>query len=230
MKHVFLMFNMGNSGGEWFKKICNVHEDVCIWQELNHIIGVQDLDNQIQLDRVYEFFMEKCRNDSHKTIGLIKAFDDRMIKFCEDNGGVIVQMFRHPIGVVNFKNGHKMTECRHFGHSVLDTPENIFEAHVDYYASRYRTYTLMSERWPLIKLETLKDTIKNDVEGFENLMCDILKVVWNNEHTKKVLQMGGLEQDLSHFDIWKSWESWKREIFLEYFEDIMKIHNYKWEP
>lgn len=229
-KHIFLMFNMGNSGGKWLQDICNVHEDVQVWEEANHYLKVNHLEGQIQLDAVYKFFMEQYQSSKKKTLGLNKAFDDRLVKFAERFGGSIMQMFRHPVGVVNFKNGHKMAECKLKGlFDKLDTPEKIFEAHVDFYAFRYREYTENAHKWPVVKLEDLKKSLRERTPYFEDVMKKALKVDWLPKHTKKVISMGGLNDDKSHFDIWESWEDWKKDIFLKYFQGIMKLYMYEWE-
>ena len=228
-KHVFLMFNMGNSGGKWFEDICNIHEDVEVWQEANHYLKVDHLDNQLQLDRVYDFFMEQYKTNQNKTIGLNKAFDERLVKFAGTVGGSIMQMFRHPIGVVNFKIGHKMGECQKRGmFDKIDTPKKKFEAHTEFYASRYQTYTDNSHKWPIIRLEDLKNSIVKETPYFVNTMKKALKVDWQPKHTKKVINMGGLKEDFSHLKIWEDWDDWKKKIFLKYFEKLMRTHNYKW--
>lgn len=229
-KHIHLMFNMGNAGGKYYEDICNIHEDVQIWQEANHFLGVDKLDNDTQSNKVYIFFMEQWRLNPKKTIGLIKAFDERLIKLAEDTGGSIMQMFRHPIGIVGFKNGHKMAECEHRGlFDKLDTPDKIFEAHVEFYASRYVAYTDNSDKWPVVKLEDLKKSLREDCSYFEGIMKKALKVDWMPEHTQKVIAMGGLEENTDHFEIWQSWSDRWKEIFLGYFEDIMKLYHYEWE-
>ena len=229
-EHVLLVFNMGNSGGKYFEDICNCHEDVQVWQEANHLLKVDTLDIGYQFSAIYDFFMHQYKTNKKKTIGLIKAFDNRLIKFTESINGSIIQMFRHPIGVVDFKNGHKMHECQQRGlFKKLDTPEKIFEAHVDFYASRYQSYTNNAYKWPVVKLEDIKKSLREDTSYFKDLMKKSLKVDWLPIHTRRVLVMGGLEEDMSYFDIWKSWENWKKDIFLKYFLDIMKLYEYKWE-
>ncbi len=229
-KHILLMFNMGNSGGKYFEDICNTHEDVQIWQEANHLLKVDHLETPVQFDRVYAFFMKQYEENKKKTIGLIKAFDHRLIGLAERTGGSIMQMFRHPVGVVGFKTGHKMAECEQRGlFDKLDTPEKIFEAHVDFYASIYNSYTKNAHKWPVVKLEDLKKSLRERTPYFEDVMKKALKVDWQPKHTKKVINMGGLEENRDHFDIWKSWEDWKKDIFLKYFQEIMKLYMYEWE-
>ena len=234
-KHILLIFNMGNSGGKWFEDVCNIHEDVQVWQEANHLLKINKLGRKPQYNIVYDFFMNQYKNNPKKTIGLIKAFDKRLLRFAEQNSGSIIQMFRHPIGVVNFKTGHKMEICEQRGlFDKLDTPEKIFEAHVDFYASRYQAYTDNSHKWPVVKLENLKKSLRDKTPYFVETLKNALKVDWRDEHTQKVISLGvnpelSVKEDFSHFDIWKSWEDWKKDIFLKYFENIMKHYNYEWE-
>lgn len=229
-KHVLLVFNMGNSGGKYFEDICNSHDDVQVWQEANHFLHVETIENRYQLDAVFGFFMAQYENNPKKTIGLIKAFDDRLIRFAEDKGGSIIQMFRHPIGVVHFKTGHKMVECKRRGlFDKLDTPEKIFEAHVEFYASVYQAYIDNAYKWPIVKLEDLKKSLREDSFYFEETMKKSLKVDWLPKHTKKVIGMGGLEENYSHFGIWESWAYWKKRIFLKYFQRLMRLCQYEWE-
>ena len=229
-KHIFLMFNMGNAGGQYFEDICNTHEDVQIWQEVNHFLGVDKLDSSTQLDRAYDFFMVQCRRNPKKTVGLIKTFDERLIKLAGENNGSIMQMFRHPIGIVGFKNSLKMAECKQRGlFEKLDTPDKIFEAHVEFYASRYKAYTDNSDKWPVVKLEDLKKSLREGTSYFEDIMKRALKVDWREKHTQRVIAMGGLEENTDHFEVWESWSERCKEIFFGYFEDIMKLYHYEWE-
>lgn len=229
-KKIFLMFNMGNSGGKWFQDICNVHEDVMVWQEANHQLKVQYESSSVQVDTVYNFFMDQFKNSPKHTVGLIKSFDDRLVKLADQTSGKVVQMFRNPIGVVHFKTGHKMQQCLQKGKfKSLSTPKETFEAHVDFYRDRYVAYTRYSKTWPLIKLEDLKKSLREDKQYFEETMRMCLQVEWKPEHTQRVVAMGGLEEDLSHLKIWQDWEIWKKEIFLEYFKEVMEMHGYKWE-
>ena len=234
-KHILLVYNMGNSGGKYIEDICNIHEDVQVWQEANHVLKVDTLDGSLQSDAVYKFFMEQYQTSPKKTIGLIKAFDDRLIRFVERFGGSIIQTFRHPIGVVNFKTGYKMKECERRGlFDKLDTPEKIFEAHVEFYASVYQAYTDNIHRWPVVKLEDMKKSLREKTPYFAETFAKALKVDWREEHTQKVIALGvnpelSIKDDHSHLDIWESWDKIKKEIFLSYFEDTMKFYNYEWE-
>lgn len=229
-KHIILVFNMGHSGGRWFQDVCNIHPDVQLWQEANHYLKVTHLDTKVQLDKVYEFFMEQYKKSSMGTIGLIKAFDYRLIRFCEEKEGSIIQMYRNPIGVVNAKIGKKMDECR--SRNIikdLESERGIFEAHVEFYAYNYSEYLKNSDKWPIIKLEDLNIDISEDGSYFKKTTEKYLKIKWEKDHIDKIGDLSKIKGDLSRAyskhisdqDIFESWPDWKKEIFIRYFKNLI---------
>lgn len=237
-KHIVLIFNVGHCGGRWFQDICNLHGDVQLWQEVNHYLNVDKKSVKEQFNTIYNFFIEQYNTNPKKVLGLIKAFDERLIKFCENNNGLIFQMLRNPIDVVDAKNGQKMQECLNRGtFNRLETEEEIFEAHTEFYSSIYKEYINRKDRWPIIKLEDLNYYLKNDTIKFRRILESILKVRVSENHIESIKNFSNIKGDLSRaycennkdILIYSSWPGWKKDIFQKYFKNIMLICNYKWE-
>lgn len=72
-KHIVLVYNMGHCGGRWLQDVCNIHEDVQMWQEANHLLKVDRLDSKVQLDIVYDFFVKQYNESSKKSYRINKG-------------------------------------------------------------------------------------------------------------------------------------------------------------
>lgn len=147
-------------------------------------------------------------------------------------------MFRNPIDIVEVKNGHKMIECKRRGtFKEIETEKQIFEAHVEFYSSHYIKYLDRQQKWPIVKLEDLNRFLRTDIPAFRKFFETYFKVELSDNHIKSIKELSGITGDLSRAYtpnekdvlIFKSWDTWKQEIFLKYFKSIMLICNYKWE-
>lgn len=228
---------MGHCGGRWFQDVCNIHEDVQLWQEANHFLNVDSLPVREQYKEVYDFFMSQYKENPKKVLGLIKSFNQELIDFCIEHNGSIFQMFRNPIAIIEAKNGHKIQECLSRGvFKELKKEEDIFEAHVEFYAYRFGHYLSNAYKWPLIKLEDLNYELRHNISKFKETMKTILGVSFTDEHIQIIRDLFNVKGDLSRAYaennrdvlIFDSWSSWKKEIFLKYFKSIMKECDYRW--
>lgn len=221
---IFLMFNMGNSGGSWFERVCNSHEDILAWEELHRQLGYVKA-NMEEADIVAMEHLKK-NVDRCKSIGLIKSFGKHTIDYCLSFGGNIVQMFRNPIKVVNHKMGKKIDACRSCG---IDC-EDVFEAHVKFYSMRYRQFIDRNDKYPLYRLEDLSDAIMNG--DFRNIIESITGIEWDDRQVNRVssiLPSGkkSFEEDDADKAIWKSWDDFEKDMFIKHFKPIMDEMRYE---
>ena len=221
---IFLMFNMGNSGGSWFERVCNSHEDILVWEELHRQLGYIKA-NMEEADLVALEHLKRNENRC-KSIGLIKSFGKKTVEYCLSSGGNIVQMFRNPIKVVNHKMGKKLDVCRSCG---IDC-EDVFEAHVIFYSMRYNQFIKQGDKYPIYKLEDMSDAIING--RFRGIIESITGVEWNDKQIKrinKILPNGknSFKEDRSENVIWNSWDDFEKEVFIKHFKPIMNEVGYK---
>jgi len=235
-KRVVLIYNMGHSGGRWLQDVFNRHPDVQLWQEANHYLKVDHLDSDSQLDSVYEFFRSQLSLCNKRVIGLIKSFDDRSIKLCEEYGGSIFQMYSHPVNVLDAKDGKKIKECVTAG--LLKLPaneEDTFRAHAMFYASIYKTYIDRSYKWPIIKLEDLNESIKSDFQYFIKISKIFFDIEWNNKSLVDIRSMYNVNGNLSRAysehtpscNIFNRWPEWKKSIFTTTFSNVLIRSGYR---
>ena len=227
-EHVMLVFNMGHSGGMWLQDICNAHPDVQVWQEPTKQIKNME-------GTLLDFFEEQIKSNPHRTIGFIKGFTYPFIDKVFISKSV-AQVFRNPIGVVNAKIGLKMEpSLKYAPRGVMETEEDIFEAHVAFYAHRYRTYLNQASKWPLIRLEDLNASLEGDCRYFVSTMERLLNVEWSSEllernkglwNVKEGRMARGYAIHEPDMEIFQKWPSWKQKIFVGYFSEIMKESDY----
>lgn len=232
---IFLMYNIGNSGGSWFEKICNSHPQVHAWEELTRILGNSPPLNEEEILRAEKtdtiavsFLKEQLQKTEYKSVGLIKSFGQKTVEFCLQNNGAIVQMFRNPIKVVKNKMYSKRRECLIRGvFKEINTEKEEFEAHVEYYASLYLIFLRRAKKYPLIRLEDLNQSITNGTSYLQDVLQDTTGVAWSDQQiafiknniypTNKV----GFDRDRDDEIAWNSWSDQEHGVFLKYFKDIM---------
>lgn len=222
---IFLMYNMGNSGGSWFERVCNSHPDVHAWEELHRQMGYAK--QSMEAADVYAVEFLRNQIEKWKSIGLIKSFGKQTVDYCKANDGKIVQMYRHPIKVVDHKMGKKTDACRKVGISTGD----VFTDHVRFYRSRYEQFQNNSERYPLFRLETLSDHLVNKPRRFSEIMQFITGVEWTDSQVSKVLSVlptgkKSFDEDHSEIRIWERWNQHQKDVFVENFESIMRKAGY----
>ena len=102
-KRLVLIRNPGNSGGNWFKNVSNLHEKILMFQEINQLLRIVyspktqcgdpiDIDynvkvsksgmfsNSVQIEIAYNFLADQYDKRSEEVVGLVKCFDTEFIK------------------------------------------------------------------------------------------------------------------------------------------------------
>lgn len=222
---IFLMYNMGNSGGSWFERVCNSRNDIRAWEELHRQLKYEKVDMD-EADKIALDFI-KQNIGQYTSVGLIKSFGKRTVSYCLDNGGIITQMYRNPIKVINHKMGKKTEACKKCGIECSD----IFTAHIRFYKMRYEQFLSNSSKYPTFRLEDLSASIIEDRNQFSFIMKSITGVDWNESQILKAVSVyplgrSSFEDDRSDVKIWNQWDQEKRKIFLHHFESIMKKAGY----
>lgn len=234
---IFLMYNMGNSGGSWFERVCNTHPKVHAWEELTRFLGNSPSLNMPEAhrsritDKIATDFLKK-KSAEYESVGLIKSFGSRTRDYCLENGGVLVQMFRHPLKVVNHKMGSKKRECLIRGvFDKMDTDAEVFEAHVEYYYSLYRGF---HDRGILtLRLEDLRDSLHEGTPFFKETIEGVTGVTWSDEQIDNVrsnvlpVNRSSYAPDKHDKAVWESWSGEQRSVFKKYFDDLMPLLGYE---
>jgi len=213
---VFLMYNMGCSGGSWFEKICNTHPEVRAWEEVARTLGFfgANMLGRIQatsIDRaqataMYDVVLWFLANQArrHRSVGLIKTFDLAIVDYCLSQGGTVVQMVRNPIKVIGFKYPRAVWTANRNGERQSEI--EVFENHVRRYANRYRLY--MDRDYQLIRVEDLSASLAATPAAphFCRTMEYITQVEWNEEAVGRVRREAHPRgrEDIPDPDCWKS--------------------------
>lgn len=242
MTHLFLMFNMGASGGSWFESVCNTHPDIHVWEELGRFLGVgygpMTSEQHVERDvHILAFVKQQIKEGKWKSIGLIKSFSKPVILYGREVDARFVSMFRHPITVLEMKMGKKTHACeRILGRKPRDE-KDIFLGHVLLYKPRYLKYVsdVGTKGWRLIKLEDLDASLKTpDVVSFRETMEYVTRIPWSIADVERVRTKAkprhAKRPDWWNEDptrkIWHSWPVWKKDIFREFFTETLERTGY----
>jgi len=253
--NLFLMWNMGNSGGSWFESICNVHPKVGAWEEpIRQIIkplskewkdrkewGVNKKLNMAE--KKFEIFKDLEKSGNWETIGFVKSFRPYIHEYCIVREAVMVQMFRNPMKVVANKFEKKGTDTkkwmkRHWNVDLdINNKKQWFEGHCARFADLYQQYLDRQDNNMLIRLEDLSDALYKDKPYFKNTLEHITQVDWNKDVINKVKKLkkyksnnkGNHSRDNSKDALWLKWKDWQLKIFKKYFDEIMKDQKYKYK-
>lgn len=242
MTHLFLMFNMGASGGSWFESVCNTHPDIRVWEELGRFLGVGfgPMTSEQHRERdvhILAFVKQQIKEGKWKSIGLIKSFSKPVILYGREVGARFVSMFRHPITVLEMKMGKKTHACERILGYKPKGEKDIFLGHVLLYRPRYLKYMsdVKGKGWRLIKLEDLDASLKTpDAVSFRETMEYVTRVSWSVADAEKVRKKAKprhakrkdwWNDDPTH-EVWHGWPTWKKDIFKEFFTEILERAGY----
>ena len=221
---IFLMYNMGNSGGSWFERVCNTRKDVNAWEELHRQKEYVKIDMADADQYALDFL--KVQSQHVKCVGLIKSFGKKTVEYCKAVDGVITQMYRNPIKVINHKMGKKTDGCKKLGIDCSD----IFEAHIKFYRIRYELFQSQSKEYITFRLEDV-NSIHDDIQKFREFLEITTGIEWSGDEVRnaqKVMPYGktSFADDGLEKIIWGGWDKRQRRMFLENFEHIMSIGGY----
>lgn len=236
---IFLMYNMGNSGGSWFERVCNSNPKIKAWEEILRQLNKLELlpknpvERNIQSDKwVLEFLKEKIQENKYETLGFIKSFGPKTERFCLENNGRIVQMFRNPIKVVKYKMYKKRENCLYRNKFDISTKEGEFEAHVELYSNFYKKYISREKIYRTIRLEDLNTSLLTDCKYIREVLEYLTNVEWTLNQVFNI-KSNVFPRDKQNFIdtddeiAWSSWNDKEKEVFRKYFEDIMFHFNYR---
>lgn len=236
---IFLIYNMGNSGGSWFENVCNSNPRVRVWEEVLRqtgqlkVLPKEPEKRNILSDRLaLEFIKKRHEENKYDSVGLIKSFGSETEKYCYKNSGRFIQMYRSPLKVVKYKMYHKKEACLHRNKFDLSNKENEFEAHVEFYQSLYNKFIRRGERIKTVRLEDLSASLMTDGKYIKNILEYITQIEWPFESISfvksNVFPRG--KQNFKDDDDKRAWLSWndrEKEVFNKYFKDIMFDLNYR---
>ena len=250
--NLFLMWNMGSSGGSWFEKVCNIHPDVGAWEEpIRQIITPNSEEwyerkhwDEDQLrtmsEKTLELFKSFEMSGKWKSIGFVKGFIPYVHEYCLHKNAVIVQMFRNPIKVVSAKFEKKIIPTgkwmkKHWGEDLdITNKKRWFECHVARYASFYQGFIDKQNENMLIRLEDLNESLRGDYSYFKKTMEHITQVEWDQKFISEVKQLKPYKEkkrsaykiENSDKALWLQWEKWQVKVFKKYFAHIMEDQKY----
>jgi len=237
--NIFLMYNMGNSGGSWFEQVCNSNPRVRAWEEvlrqLNklELLSKNPVERNIQSDEwVLEFLKEKIEENKYDTLGFIKSFGPKTEKFCLENNGRIIQMFRNPIKVVKHKMYTKREGCLYRNKFDLSNKELEFEAHVELYSCFYKKYIDREKKYQTIRLEDLSTSLLTDCKYIKKILEYLTGIEWSAKLISNI-KNSVFPRDKRDFNdrddeiAWSLWNKREREVFKKYFKEIMLHYNYR---
>lgn len=236
---IFLMYNMGNSGGSWFENVCNSHPKVRAWEEVHrlqnklHLLPENPTERNLQSDEwALKFIKEKSEENEHETVGLIKSFGPRTEEYCLKNKGKIVQMFRNPVKVVQYKMYKKREGCLYRNKFDLSDKSSEFEAHVELYSCFYQKYINRESIYKTIRLEDLSASLLTDCTYFKEVLEYVTGQSWTSDQVSNI-KSGVYPRNKEGFEdqddvtAWFSWNEKEREVFKKYFKEIMAHFNYR---
>lgn len=256
MTKLFINYNMGRSAGLWLEWVWNSHPEIWAlhtdiplgyapgdWADYagpTNVLSFIDLDKWPVLDYskqeqyIVDHIRQEAESGKHAAVGMVvHGFEPGGIAqlcagLCEKYNGSFTQSLRHPIAVV----GHRVKDD-------LDMDDWLtFKRRAYFYSVQYREYIARSADWPLIKIETLDASLEGDGEYFRRAMERITGAFWTPEQVDYVRQ--NVRPNKKRFISWTDdpeptmrWETWgneHRELFIEYFADIMLTLGYVWPP
>lgn len=185
-KNIFLMYNTGRSGGTWFTNACNLHPEVQVWGEIKASLPgfcrETRLEESVLLDK---YIRDQFESNPNTTIGIIKCFYKQQREFCKEKSGRVVQSLRNPINIVVGKMGDKTKDCA----AKAATVQEVFEKHIQFYASHFRKYIVRSGEWPIIKLEEMNESLRNKTPLFKKTFEYFTQVGWTQDIIDEVPNM-----------------------------------------
>jgi len=261
---VWAQVNLGHCGGFWFMSICRAHPDVWAWAEAptNDKYSPELKPGESLVD----YIERERKQGAFKSLGFIKS--GGVVKYCAEHGRV-ARFVRNPIEVVGKKTvqywnslvqpgpntpdltQHVATVEKHLGRP-MKTEEDHFEGYTVELARLHRwLMDVRPQDWPLVKIETLDQSIGTDGRYFQRLMEHLTQVSWNLEHVRIVRETmlpnpvsveketlnlpphglwdeHGWLYDPLPAKRWDGWSEWHRRIFLTHFKDIMLRLGYGW--
>jgi len=243
----FGIYNLGNSGGSWLESVIRSKPGCYAWEEVRRDLNLPKMGDgmtgeEVQA-RIFAFFKEQCERDDLQACGLIKGFRIDVAEYIAAQGGRFLQHVRNPIR--HLQGTYKRSKGAENG--LGRKPENeeeYFLGQVLWQSSRYRKYLRRAETIPLIRLEDLSYSLRDGCGiYFMQVLSYITQVEWTHVDAFRVVDKVPprnqaylprfqwftdipSKNDPSANDIWESWTSSQRGVFLKHYETIMLTLGY----
>lgn len=155
-----------------------------------------------------------------KTISLIKGVTTRLIQQCKSLKTTITEfaIIRHPIPVIEF---YLNFQARADLPKGWMGPVNNHNDFVKYVAKFQREYQNI-EKNKCYKIEDINKSIETNKVLFKTLIEKEFLVECDNKFLQQVINSRPSFKECEPYqDIWKSWEQYKKDLFVEYFDEIL---------
>jgi len=248
-KRIVLMRNMGNSGGAWLMKICTMHKEVLMLAEINEVLRLKYVPKPMypdvginydvklsqrdenrhgallartQCELGFRFLLNQYKIGKEEVIGLIKGFDTELIKKCRGicDSVKVIQTLRNPVGIIDFYMSLK-DAIPGRRQTAFDEPyEECFKKHIEFFCARFKKALGRKEEEKILKLEDINVSLRDRTPFFKDMMEELFEVEWTDNLVEKIIETGYGDGGDVNKEIFKNWESWKKENFLSSFETI----------